>query len=155
MTDFVTRRAGEQELGILGVIWTSTAIIIQIWIQGLARQSRNRPGAEEPRWSCFRRWRWQGLWWWWGWQEIMLYFKARHGFVEKDSSRDSAYGLSGLYIHLSKHHHHQLQTSSSSSSSTSTPSILISMLSLWWYLFCDSWQQNPNKRANSRAEGWN
>ena len=85
----------------------------------------------------------------------MLYLKARHGFVEKDSSRDSAYGLSGLYIHLSKHHHHQLQTSSSSSSSTSTPSILISMLSLWWYLFCDSWQQNPDKRANSWAEAWN
>ena len=25
-----------------------------------------------------------------------LDFKVRHGFVEKDSSRDSAYGLSGL-----------------------------------------------------------
>ena len=26
-------------------------------------------------------------------------FKARHGFVEKDSSRDSAYGLSGFNVH--------------------------------------------------------
>ena len=75
-------------------------------------------------------------------KKVKKVLKVRNGFVEKDSSRDSAYGLSGLYFLLDF---------------TRTPVIVnvFKMISIELIVPPkNSGQQNPNKRADTRAETW-
>ena len=75
-------------------------------------------------------------------KKVKKVLKVRNGFVEKDSSRDSAYGLSGLYFLLGF---------------TRTPVIVNVFKIISIELIVPpkySGQQNPNKRADTRAETW-